>query len=1321
MKNLFKFLSSFLIHLLFSINHVGATDYFFKRISIEHGLSHLRINTIYRDYKGILWIGTQQGLNKVDRNDLKTYFHDNKDSYSIAGNFIYSLNEDEEHSLWIASNGGLSLYNRKKDCFETKINNHIQSITNIKTGVLFGGYTAIYFYRYKTKEIKRLPIINKDPNRRKTNKDYLITHLTQINDTLVLAGTEVDGIFLYNLNSHEFIPFKTNETKKDFLLQGMLFDQEANEIYASEFQNGVFCYDLSGKLKKHYTTYNSGLSHNIVLDIKKYNNSIWFATDGSGIDILNTQTECFENIRHIPGDINSLPVNSITWLYVDSNNNLWAGSVRDGVFLFKKVHIRTFKDITLGSNKGLSEKVIISLFEDKKGSLWIGTDGGGINMFNPQTKTFTHHLNTYGDKISSITGFSETELLVSVYGKGLFIYNTNTQRYNPFIIQDYETNKEECRSGFSPNCYRISAEKILILSKNGYLYNIENHSFKKLDYDEGIINVQALQWIDSDNSKSFMIKGNIIYTLDNEEGIIKRLLILNENEYINAICYEKNTNKLWIASTEGLKFYDINRRKVEKIETNVFSRAGRMCFDKGYLWINALNLLFSYDIKNNKFMIWDDSDGFLPNDILTVKLSQSGDIYMGGSSGLVKINKDIDRNDDPFITFNLQEIELNGKVYAGHNQTESSRMRIPQNYSSLKIRIGLNEKDLFRHILFRYRISNQKHNFLVESYSNILSLTSLATGKYNIYVSCMTKSGSWTPETLLVTFDILSPWYKRTWFILSIIFSVLGLIVLLGYLQIKKNKRKLEWEKAMHVQELNEDKIQFLTNVSHELRTPLTLIYAPLKRMVEKKEISMEKLVSRKQIESIYRQADHMKNIINWILDYDRNTSLSSNRLTLSLVDINHLIRSIIYDFDQEFKAKHIDIKLALDEELKPIEMDDTKIRVVISNLLMNALKFSDPYMNVTVRSFLNGDFVRIQVEDEGIGLQEVKVDKLFTRFYQGDHGRKGSGIGLAYCKELIEKHSGNIGIKENKRKGIVVYFDLPYKTVADNKFKSFCAESYSHIPSEKVAISNEFDTSNCSVLIVDDNKDFQLFLENELKFLFKRVLKAKNGAEAMDIMINNQPDILISDVMMPIMDGYQLCKNVKENIEISHIPVVLLTAKSDDTSRKTGYKVGADVYLSKPFDVDLLLSVIQNQLKSKKAIRQKFQQGILPIPPEQATISNADEQFMTKLNKLIKDNYSNTEFDVSVIMDSLAMSRASLYNKMKHITGLGINTYINKYRIAVACSLLADTNKTIADIAFETGFTSQRYFSTVFKQITDKTPSNYRIEKRKDKSNALK
>ena len=675
---------------------------------------------------------------------------------------------------------------------------------------------------------------------------------------------------------------------------------------------------------------------------------------------------------------------------------------------------------------------------------------------------------------------------------------------------------------------------------------------------------------------------------------------------------------------------------------------------------------------------------------------------MGGVGGFVKINKNIHTEESSTPLLFLQNIELNGKIYTAENFPKE----VPPYFKTLKLNVGLNEKDMFRRILFRFKIKNNAQTSVIETYDNSLDISLLSVGKYQVEVACMTKNGYWTKDTPLLNFEVLPVWYQRTSFLVGVSLLLLAIIagVMWGYL--RRKKQQLKWQIALHQQELNEDKIQFLTNVSHELRTPLTLIYAPLKRLLNHTESGKLTRSQKTQLESAFRQATTMKNIINWVLDYNRNTSLE-NTLTKAYTDLNHLITDSAKDFEQEFETKHISLELHLDKNLPPVELDSAKIRVVLSNLLMNAVKFSNEYSTIHIRSSYNEQKVRFQVENTGIGLHNIDMDKLFTRFEQGKHNQRGSGIGLAYCKELVEKHLGIIGAYQDEEEQTVFYVELPYSHSTEGVLHKFEGEEEQTEAPEKIAVT--MDTSMYSVLLVDDNPDFLNYLYDELRPLFKSVLKAVNGEEALLLLKTHQPDIIISDVMMPVMNGYQLCKEVKEHLQISHIPVILLTAKSDTESQKIGYKLGADAYLSKPFDIDLLLSVIGNLLKQKELIKQRYEKELLIPSPALTTISNADEVFMIKLNEIIKKHYSNIDLDVTMLSEAMAMSRASVYNKMKQITGIGISEYINKYRIEVACQLLKQTEKSVTDIAFEVGFNSSKYFSTVFKQATKITPRDYR------------
>ena len=653
-----------------------------------------------------------------------------------------------------------------------------------------------------------------------------------------------------------------------------------------------------------------------------------------------------------------------------------------------------------------------------------------------------------------------------------------------------------------------------------------------------------------------------------------------------------------------------------------------------------------------------------------------------------------------------EDIEETGDFIV--NEKEKN-INIPWNYTSLSIAINLNEKDVFRKALFRYSISGLNNQY-IESYNHKLELPSLNPGSYSILVSCNTKSGIWSQPIKIATLHITPPWYKSNWFISSMILLFLTLLSGIVYLIIRKKENKLKWEMKEHEQTVNEEKIRFLVNISHELRTPLTLIYAPLKRLIDRSNDKLKPELIKDQLNSIYKQTRQMKNIINMVLDLNR-IKTGEEPLQKLPHTLNEWVRSVSEDFRNEYEEKKINLQYELDDSIEYIWFDEWKCQIILSNLLMNALKFSDQQTEITISTQRMNNFVRISVKDQGIGLQNVDSGRLFSRFYQGEHNKSGSGIGLSYAKILIEMHGGNIGAYNNTDKGATFYYELPILTDTSLPEEMMNDNNSENIPIPLDISAINVSCSNYSLLIVEDKQELRMFLKDSFKDVFNHIYTAEDGMTALDLIKTRQPDIIVSDVMMPRMDGYELCRHIKEDVEISHIPIILLTAKCDQDSTSTGYKLGADFYLSKPFELDFLLTIIVNLLKSREAIKQKYKERATTILPQDSTISNADETFLVKLNNLIYTNLSNPDLDVKFLMGNMAMSRASLYNKVKALTDMGVNDYINKLRIEKASSMLIHTDLSISEISFEVGFTYQRYFSTIFKQIKGVTPSQFKEE----------
>lgn len=514
-----------------------------------------------------------------------------------------------------------------------------------------------------------------------------------------------------------------------------------------------------------------------------------------------------------------------------------------------------------------------------------------------------------------------------------------------------------------------------------------------------------------------------------------------------------------------------------------------------------------------------------------------------------------------------------------------------------------------------------------------------------------------------------------------------------------------------HEQKVYEGKVRFLINISHELRTPLTLIYAPLKRMLNQNNLEEE---TQKTLTGIYKQTKRMTNIINMVLDI-RKMEVNQDVLHMQPHELNTWVRSIAEDFHEEFSAKKIELKYVFDHSIATVSFDESKCEVVLSNFLMNALKYSPDNSCITLSTQRVGEYVKVSVSDEGLGLGNVDTGKLFTRFYQGYNHQPGSGIGLSYAKTLIELHEGKIGAVNNEGTGSTFFFELK----ENNAEKEIVYTEKNYLNSllsstdENDFISQDnlrFDMKAYSLLIVEDESEMLSFLKEALFDKFKTVYTAENGTKALELIYKNHPDIIVSDVMMPHMNGFELTHRIKTDIEISHIPIILLTARNNTESMFQGYETGAEAYLAKPFDIDVLQMLIRNQLRHIELFKSRYRNyNFVLTESETSPLSNIDEKFLLKLNNLVMENLSNPALDVQYLTNNIGMSRSSLYAKMKALTGMSINDYINKLRIEKATQMLTNTDLAILLISEQTGFSSQRYFSTAFKAIIGCTPSQYR------------
>lgn len=762
-------------------------NYSFTQLSIEQGLSQSTAQSILLDHKGTLWIGTKSGLNSYTQEGIKTYLHHSGDPHSLPSNYINHLTEDSLGNFWIATSKGLALYDDEQDQFNTVNSSIIYSSVGVEGGMWFGSENAIHCYDYKSKELKTIHI-EKEEGKGINLVDYRIQKMLYLEDGKILIGTRKKGIYLYDCRIRQFtllIPSSQN-------LLTSLYVTADHHIYTAFYGDGFYCYDRTGKMLKHYTKENSGLKNNYVLDMAEYNGNIWLATDGSGINLFTPRTFQFSQLQHIVGDYSSLPVNSITLLYKDMKDNLWAGSVRGGIFSIKETYIKTYKEAILNNTNGLSEQSVISLYEEKDGKVWIGTDGGGINLYDPSTDKFIHFPSTYGDKVVSIAEVSETELMVSLYTKGIFLFNKKTHKYRPFTIVDEETNKKECFYGYLPLANQVADGKIYIISCGTYVYHTHDHTFSRMQTDRDYDFSNDALCLSYSNDRFSLLKcAHQAFWVDQKSDSIRLLFELEKDELITSMSYDNN-RMIWTSTNKGLGFFDLESQKYHRIRTRLFNGISYLIADgKGRLWICAQNHLYSYVIKENRFILWNSSDGFPPNEILFAYQKQSNRdyIYLGGSEGLVKINTDIPYTETQIPEIYLSEILFNGSPSL--KKVKENTIKIPWNYNSLSVHFRIKNRDVFQKYLLQYTIEGRGKQS-IETYDPVLNLSSLSAGNYSIWVSCNTKNGNRTPSKQLIHIIVTPPWYKTVWFIgvAAVLFIIMTASI--GYIHYRRKERNMK-------------------------------------------------------------------------------------------------------------------------------------------------------------------------------------------------------------------------------------------------------------------------------------------------------------------------------------------------------------------------------------------------------------------------------------------------------------------------------------------------------------------------------------------------
>jgi len=1341
--------------------------FLFRHLTTNEGLSHNSVYAIEEDDNGFIWIGTRNGLNRYDGYSFRIY---NNNNSKLRNAYINDIFKDAKGRIWVGTQEtGLSLYNFETDDFTTFAynpadpknlsRNNIQTIAEDSKGTIWAGSHEDDLYRVDEKNGSLIKIKIKENLPPGCSIDRINSILFE-NDSLLWLGT-LGGLYTYNQFSGKINPVKSTQ---GFIKARVLciYNESRGKIWLGT-NAGIVKFDKRTNEIETLTTSNSDLSNDLILDIERNpDGRILIATDGGGINMYDPSSGSITQCMSDPNNPNSLSNNSVYEIFTDRYNGLWVGNYQGGInyyseFDWKFVPIKHQVD----DKESLSDNHVRSFCQDYEGNVWIGTLSG-LNSYNPTTGKFKFYFlgkSASGSRLNAVLAIYEDKdglLWIGTFGGGIYTFDRKKNNITKFRHPDDLTNSLDKSS-----IYAISEinNNLCIASLGGiYILNKNTGKLKRYSSSNSRLSNNTVKVICKDKKGNIYLGTNQGLNRFNPETEEFEIFLYSDsdsaslsNNRILSIIEAKGGNI--IVGTEGGgistlnpetgKFFTISSK--DGLPDNVINAI--IEDDNGFYWISTNKGLVQFDPASKTIKTYTVADGLQGNEFsqnASLK-ARDGKIYFGGTNGFNAFlpGNLVNNKNNPVVL--LTDLFISGKlVKAGIENSPLSR----QLFLLKKLTLSYEESNFEIHFSALGTINNGKFQYSVmmkgidkgwSEYRDIHSVnySNLRPGSYTFMVKAVNNDGVNSLKPALIEIRILPPWWKSWWALLLYGIIIIGALVLFTRLNTSRiniqHQLELERKEKEQIEELNQLKLGFFTNISHEFKTPLTLIMGHLDNLkhagVEKKAVTLD---------NIERNARRLLFLINQLLEF-RKAESGLMKLMASKGNILTFLNGIRDSFIDLAKKKNIVFEIITKGNIPEVWFDAEKMEKVMFNLLSNAFKYTDDGGRIAIEvnvadSFdskfrkINQRFLEIKVTDSGAGIAPDEIGQIFQRFYQGKKSQgqsakiDSSGIGLAFTNRLVELHHGSIAATSELGKGSVFLVKIPLgkdhlkddeiKEDSNFQLKMDYQEIAGTYQKKEVSPDDELtslDDKFPILLVVDDNPQICKIIEDKFKSSF-RVISANNGLQGLKEANDNLPDVIISDIMMPGMDGIEFCRKVKDNLLTCHIPVILLTAKSGDENLIIGMKTGADSYISKPYNPDILRVTVHNLISNRKLLRSKFA-GEPQLFPSEVVSNKLDEQFLTKIISLVENDVDSDTIDVTKLSRELAMSRSVLYRKLKAITGNSIQDFVRVVKLRKAARLLIDTDHPIADIAFESGFSNSKHFSTAFRKQFGKTPSEYRMK----------
>jgi signal transduction histidine kinase/ligand-binding sensor domain-containing protein/DNA-binding response OmpR family regulator len=1320
-----------------------------KYNSTETGLSSSLINSIYQDSQGFVWIATEYGLNRFDGLTFMAYHPVQGDSTSINNNYIRCIFENRSQRLIIGTITGLMEYDRG--------HNHFHAIPLVRDGEtvqahVMGILETDYGDTWLTTSGQGLFSLKANGQAAyyeteisaALGSNYL-NAIYQDSYGDIWIGTDNNGLKRYIPASRQVKTFRSPVEISGNSISAIAEDRNGN-LFVSTLTRGLNKYD---RQRERFIPIRSNDDAQLIYALLVNDrNQLLVGTDGQGLKYYNERKQVVEDY-----DIGAVPFNftksKVHAVMQDRDGGIWLGLFQKGVVYIPNVQSKFdyygYKSV---NHNIIGSSCVMSIFKGKDNILWIGTDNDGLYGLNEQTLQTRHFYHTASPRsvpsiILCVFEDSEGNLWVSSYANGLAKVNRQTG---------------DCQyiaSLANEKVYYISEdrEKRLLLGTFGSgLFIMDIRSGEMQHYESSKREENDLQADEPGNDW-------INYTLCDRDGLIwighyrglscfdpvqKTFLRYHRNNLlpdniVNALCEDRH-GAIWIGTTTQLFRFDKTTARMTHFPLQNNPVGDMICGiaeDRtGKIWVSAYKGIYKLDTETREVTYYA-GDGLQGNEFTrgAVFKDKKGKLYFGGTNGVTSFyphditedKKELQVHLTGFYLFNQpvrQGDRSGGLEIVDTPVFDAEAFHLAHRDNTITMEFSTLDFANPEQIAYEYRMEGLQSEWTAGVPGmNRITYNKLPPGRYTFMVRASGYPAS--QKSILIT--VAPPWYQTWW-----ANGCYGLLVLgLGWGIYAGVRSRIHYRhevlKQQHAEEINEAKLQFFINISHEIRTPMTLIINPIEKLIAAKSDA----ATHEIYLIIYRNAQRVLRLINQLMDI-RKIDKGQMRIGARETDMVGFVKDLMHTFEYTAKQKSIRFVFETPFDHLQVWVDLGNFDKVMLNVLSNAFKFTPPQGEIIVRLTTGSgdarlpvnDYFEIRVIDSGIGVDMEHIERIFDRFYQVHDTQTGTGVGLHLARQLVGLHKGVIYAERRPggMQGVEFVVRLPMghahfrpedmetPEAAAARLAMYNNEGKQSLPEElmqgKETVAAAKSKTKYRILVVEDEDDLREYISKELSTDF-RVTACSNGKEAWELALNKPFDAIVSDVMMPVMDGITLTRKVKQNININHTPVILLTAKTQSEDQIEGLEIGADVYIPKPFNTHVLQSTIHNLIANREILRHKFgghsEDGI-----ERPPMKSADEIFMNKLMKIINENLSNTDLNVELLAGQVGMSRVHMHRKLKELTGQSASDFIRSIRLKQAALMLSEKKITVSEVAYAAGFRNISHFSTAFKNFYGKSPSEY-------------